>query len=378
MANMNPEDFERISRILAIRLDNIGDIVMLSPALRALRQKFPAASITLMASPVGAKASVLLPTIDKVIPWRAVWQDISGNFSGTVDQEFDFIHVLRSLEFDAAFIFTSFSQSPYPPAYACYLADIKIRAGQSKEFGGNLLTHWVKPQSDSTYQVDRNLFFLSSLGIPVIDDHIELSISETDNELAGQILKNVGIEKDEPFILAAPGASASARRYHTGRLVGIINALSKETGKKVVIIGTDRENNLIEPFVILARRNKKIIPLVGQTSIPEYAAIIQRASLVLSNNSASIHLAEASHRPMVIFYSGSDYLSQWAPRYSPARIFNKPVSCSPCYKFQCPYNLECLDIPVSEAVSQILLFLDELNGDSHHIQESSFSIGDIL
>jgi ADP-heptose:LPS heptosyltransferase len=371
---MNPEALEHLSRILVIRLDNIGDVLMLSPAIRALRQKYSTASITLMASPAGSKAALLLPGIDKVIPWRAVWQDISGKFSGTIDQEFDFINFLRSYGFDGVFIFTSFSQSPYPPAYACYLADIKIRAGQSKEFGGNLLTHWIKPQPDSTYQVDRNLFLLSSLGIPVLDNHIQLFISESDSEKANQILINAGVEKNEPFILAAPGASASARRYPINRLVDTIADLIKETGKKVVIIGTDRENYLIEPFVTLARQDKKFIPLIGQTSIPEFAAIIRRASLVLSNNSASIHIAEAFHRPMVIFYSGSDYLSQWAPRYTSARILSKPVNCSPCYQFQCPYNLECLDISAREAVSQILLFLDELSGESHRVEKGTLLI----
>jgi ADP-heptose:LPS heptosyltransferase len=122
--------FNTLKNILAIRLDNIGDVVMTGPALRALRQAAPGAKITLMASPGGSQVAPLLPWIEDVITWRAVWQDISQNAPMAPENEFELVNLLAAQSFDAAFIFTSFSQSPHPPAYACYLARIPLRAGQ--------------------------------------------------------------------------------------------------------------------------------------------------------------------------------------------------------------------------------------------------------
>src|SRR5512146_2310866 len=151
---------DSLQRILAIRLDNIGDVVMTGPALRALRQAYPSARITLMASPAGSQVIPLLPWVDDGITWRAVWQDIGQNVPVEPEKEYQRVELLKERDVEAAFIFTSFSQSPYPPAYACYLAGIPIRAGQSPEFGGGLLSHWVRPLDQAAYQVDRNLHLL--------------------------------------------------------------------------------------------------------------------------------------------------------------------------------------------------------------------------
>ncbi len=108
--------FGSLKHILAIRLDNIGDVVMTGPALRALRQAYPAARITLMASPAGSQVFSLLPWVDDRIVWQAAWQDITQNAPIMPDKELTLVELLKEQQFDAVFIFTSFSQSPYPPA----------------------------------------------------------------------------------------------------------------------------------------------------------------------------------------------------------------------------------------------------------------------
>src|SRR5512140_929377 len=125
-----------MDRLLVIRLDNIGDVVMLGPALRSLRAARPLAHITLLASPAGNQVAPLLPWINKTIPWRASWQNISAHASTEPQKEWELANLLSAGHYDAAFIFTSFSQSPYPPAFACYMAGIPVRIGQSREFGG--------------------------------------------------------------------------------------------------------------------------------------------------------------------------------------------------------------------------------------------------
>src|SRR5690242_13475360 len=191
--SMLPELWQNVRRLLVIRLDNIGDIVMIGPALRALRQALPAARITLMASPAGSQVAPLLPWIDDVLVHRALWQDASDNMGLDPPAELDLVATLRARAFDAAVIFTSFSQSPYPPAYVCYLAGIPIRLGQSKEFGGSVLSQWVKPLPDGAHQVDRNLFLLEQAGFALVGRQLELRLPGAVQEAAARQLAALGL-----------------------------------------------------------------------------------------------------------------------------------------------------------------------------------------
>ena len=119
-------------RLLVMRLDNIGDVVMTGPVLRALKENLPEASITLMASPAGSKAASLLPWVDEVLTWRVLWQDL-GRLSFDPGREMEMIETLREGSHDAAIILTSFKQTPHAAGYACYLAGIPLRLGESKE-----------------------------------------------------------------------------------------------------------------------------------------------------------------------------------------------------------------------------------------------------
>ena len=121
-------------RLLVMRLDNIGDVVMTGPVLRALKENLPSSHITLMASPGGSKAAPLLPWVDEVFSWRVLWQDL-GRLSFDWAREWEMIRTLKEGSYDAAIILTSFKQTPHAAGYACYLAGIPLRLGESKEWG---------------------------------------------------------------------------------------------------------------------------------------------------------------------------------------------------------------------------------------------------
>ena len=209
--------WERLKRVLVVRLDNIGDLVMLGPALRSLRKALPDSHITALITKAGAKIVPLLPWVDEHIVCRPIWQEISPSITFDASGDLRLAEGLRARRFDAAFIFTSFSQSPYPPAFVCYLAGIPVRVGQSKEFGGRVLTEWVKAPPDEMHQVDRNLFLLQSAGAPVDGHRLELCIPENDQRAADTLLREAGVDPFAPFVVVAPGASCAARRYDGAR-----------------------------------------------------------------------------------------------------------------------------------------------------------------
>ncbi len=335
-----------LRRILAVRLDNIGDVVMLGPALRALRERYRHAHIAGLLSPAGATVAPMLPWLDETIVARVPWQDASGTAPFDPGALACLSEELASHHFDAAFIFTSFSQSPWPPAYACYLAGIPIRAGESKEFGGSILSLAAPSLPDSAHQVDRNLHLLRCAGIPADDVRLALDVPASARDDVAALLRGHRID-GKRLLVVCPGASCAARRYEPGRFAQAALAIAQRHGLTVVTAGSDRERALCADV----SGQCGATDLAGQTSLPALAALIERADLLLANDSGPMHLADALGTPAVIAFSGTEIESQWAPRTSPAVLLRRPTDCAPCHRFECPYAMECLDIPVDDVVA---------------------------
>lgn len=94
-------DWAKVKNLLVMRLDNIGDVVMTAPVLRALKEALPGVRLTLMVSPAGANAVPLLPWVDDVIVWRAMWQQLGGG-TGDPAREAELIGLLRGRGFRCA------------------------------------------------------------------------------------------------------------------------------------------------------------------------------------------------------------------------------------------------------------------------------------
>jgi ADP-heptose:LPS heptosyltransferase len=336
-----------VRRLVALRLDNAGDVVMLGPALRAIRQALPEVHLSLLASPAGVGAARLLPWVDSVLPWRASWQDASAALPLDPSREQALISELQRRAFDAALVFTSFSQSVWPPAYACYLAGIPRRVGQAKDFGGSLLTDRIVPLPDCVHQAERNLHLVEALGIPVARRDLEIRVPAAADARAAALLHAAGLHEGAPFILVAPGASCAARRYDAMRYAQALALLARRVGLPMVLVGHAREAALLNA-ICAAARSPLVTILARDTSFEELAALVRRARLLLGNNSGPMHLADAVRCPMVILYSGSDLEEQWRPRDAPARLLRRPTPCDPCYRFECPFQMECLDIPARQ------------------------------
>lgn len=333
--------------ILAVRLDNMGDVVMLGPALRTVKTTSPEAKITLLASPAGATIAPLLPEVDDVMVLRPVWQDVGNRIAFDPARERRLVAALARRHFDAALIFTSFSQTPHTPGYVCYLAGIPLRAGESKEFGGGTLTTELRGAPDSLHQAERNLRLVEHLGFHTQDRRLALAVPDADRHAARELLATHGLPPDEPFVLLHPGASAQARRYPDERY-GEVARLLTGAGWRVVVTGVEREAALLR---VVLERAPEAVGLLGATTPGQYAALVEQASLVICNDTLPMHLADAMRTPVVVLYSGTEYEEQWRPRDTPARLLRRPTPCSPCYLFECPIGLPCLDIPPSEVVS---------------------------
>ena len=154
-----------------MRPDNIGDVVLLTPALRALRAAAPRAWIELLASPAGASVAAMFPELDGVLTVSPTWQQLTApsdaaGADAAVRAERELLERLIAGGYDVMLVFTSFSQSPWPVAHLGLLAGIGTRVVHSREFAGGVATHWVTPPPDDTHHVDRSLHLLEAIGVP--------------------------------------------------------------------------------------------------------------------------------------------------------------------------------------------------------------------
>lgn len=352
--------------ILAIRMDNIGDVIMLGPALRAVKETLIHTRLTLLASPAGSAAAPLLPWIDDVIVWRASWQDVGGSVPFDPARELELVHILKERSFDAALIFTSFSQTPHVPGYVCYLTGIPLRAGESKEFGGNTLTTELRGAPDTLHQAERNLRLVEHLGFTARDRQLAVFLPQTARESVSRLLEQAGIAAGSPYILLHPGASAQARRYPAERF-GILARRLTRAGWPVLVVGVQGEAALVTEVMQGAPAAGC---LLGETTLTEFAALIEQAALVICNDTLPMHLADALGTPEIVTFSGTDYEEQWRPRAVPARLLRQPTDCRPCYLFECPIGQMCLDIAPEVLFEAAINLLNDvrLAGATHPVQ----------
>lgn len=345
-------DWARVRRLLVVRLDNLGDVVLATPALRALRRALPEAHLTLAASPAGAALQPLLPWVDEVLVERTVWQDADGSLPLDPARELGLVDRLRSGRFDAVVALTSFSQSPWPLASLAYLAGIPVRVGISAEMGGSLLSHWVRDDQvvwAGEHQADRGLRLLAAVGIPAAGRHLELSLPVQ--------RPAAGLGLDRPIAVVAPGASCPSRRWPAAAFGRVAAGLAAE-GLAPVVVGTTAERPLVA--AVLAAAGGAATGLAGQLDAPGLAALIADAALVVTNNSGCLHLADATRTPVVALFAGTERQSEYAARTVPAALLTRLVGCSPCRAFACPYGHECLDISPAEVLDAARQLLPHL------------------
>lgn len=330
-------DWTDVRRLLVIRPDNIGDVLLAAPTIRALKAALPGARLTMLVSKAGEQAVPLVLGIDDTIVARPAWQELGDRV--TPEEERALIARLAETRFDAAVILTSFSQSPHPPALACILAGIPLRLGESSERAEGLLTHRpASPTPRELYQAERNMRLLAAIGIEG-DDRVQLTLPDEASAWASQY---------RDAIVLVPFASCAARTYDPARAAAAALALARATGTKVLLTGALSDAGRAAPLrAILGERG---IDLTGATDLPRFAALIAGARLVITNNTSALHLADAFETPVLVTYAGTDLVSQWAPRFAAHTILRRGTACTPCGLLACPIGQPCLDVPVDEVV----------------------------
>jgi len=334
--------WDKVNNILCVRLDAIGDVIMTTPAFKALKESRPGRKLTLLTSRSGgAMVASLIPEIDEVIGFDAPWMKASAPRDSLLDLEM--IRRLRMHNFDAAIIFTVFSQNPLAAAYLCYLGNIPLRLGYCRENPYQLLNCWIKdPDTEfsTRHEVERQLELVRSIGCETTDNTLSLTVPEIATQSVIYLLHNIpGFDLTRPWVVIHPGATAESRRYPTSNYAVVADVLAREFDLQVLFTGTDAEHQLVES--IRTNIGSPTTSLVGSLNLAEMAALVKLAPLLITNNTGPAHMAAAFNTPLVQLYASTN--PQHTPWRGTSRMLSHEVPCKNCFKSVCPMeHHDCL------------------------------------
>jgi len=348
-ANSSIATWGRARHVLGIRLDALGDVLMTTPALRALKAGGAERRLSLLTSTAGAEIARLVPDVDDVIVYDPPWMKATRPRSdGRADLAL--VERLRQGGCDAAVVFTAYSQSPLPAALVCYLADIPLRLAHCHENPYQLLTEWLadpEPAAGIRHEVRRQLDLVATVGCTTADERLSVRVPNAAREHAAALLRELGLRRDQPWLVLHPGASAPSRRYPPDSYAAAGRLLAREDGCQVVLTGTEAEAPLVAH--IQQGIGAPSWSLAGRLGIAELVGLISLAPLLIANNTGPAHIAAAVGTPVVDLYALTN--PQHIPWGVPNRVLSHDVDCKYCYKSVCPMqHHNCLRLVAPEAV----------------------------
>ena len=340
----------KYKRILIIRTDRIGDVVLTTPMIKAIKDAWPNSYVSMMVAPAVVDILKNNPYLDEIIVY-----DKKNTHRGVL-QNLRFILELRRKKFDLALVVHTKNRTNI----IAYLSGIKERIGYEQKFG-LLLTKKLsdtRPQGlkhESEYCLD----LLRALGIEPRDKTLFMSSNKEDDDWAESILKDHGVKTEDLIIAIHPGASSPSRRWPIYRFTEITKVLLKKYKAKIVLLGGAETVSMAG--YISDRVQNQTINLVGQISISQLASILKRCTLLISNISGPAHIAVVVGTPVVSIFSMNDAgvsPVRWKTLGKNDIVLHKNVGCKICHAHNCNIGFACLKAittgEVLEAIDKIL------------------------
>jgi heptosyltransferase-2 len=318
---------ERIKRILVRSTNWIGDAVMTTPALGAIRETFHSAEISIVANPLVGELFAHHPYCDRVIVF-----DKQKSHSG-IRGMLSFCRQLRGDRFDIAILL----QNAFEAALMAFLSGIRVRAGYRTDGRDLLLTHGVPigEEEKKLHHTDYYLKMLEYLDVRGGDRHLKLSC--TDGEIA-EARKVLG---DDEWLAINPGATyGSAKRWYPDRFAAVADSLAREYSVRALIIGGPGERDVSED--IEASMESTALNLCGRTTVREMMAVLSQCRLMVTNDSGPMHVAAAFGVPIVAVFGPTDHTTT-SPFSNNNYLIREEADCAPCLLRHCPTDHRCME-----------------------------------
>ena len=347
---------DRSERILVFRIGQLGDTVVALPAFWMLRSAFPTASLTLLTnSPVkgvgGVAVSDVLPKtglFDNVITYPSHIGGLVALFSRAA-----LANRLRKEKFDRVFYLMPRNRTVQQIARDSRflrLAGIRNISGVDFLRQNRLQFPIPVPTPEVSSEADFLVDLLKSEGLvceSVPENLLALSVEEQ-RFAVEWISNNCGVAHRQPIIAVAPGSNWSSKIWELDRFRSTVNRLISEFDIFPIVVGGPQDSSLGEALIEGWQRG---VNAAGKLTVRQSAAVLERCSLFLGNDTGTMHLAAAVKTPCVAVFAAVDWVGKWSPFGGPRnRLFRSRIECEGCHLEICPFGNRCLDIIQVDAV----------------------------
>lgn len=338
-------------RILLVRTDRIGDVVLTIPLVKILRESFPGSYLAFMVRPYTSSLVEGNPYLDEVLIYdkdkthKSVW----GSFVFL-------IKVLMKKKFDLALILHPVNRVHL----LCFFAGIPYKVGFDIKAGvlNNIKIHHVK-QLGQKHELEYNLEFLDVLGIEKKDIEFYIPLKQEREDRVEKMFGESGITAEDTVVGINPTASCFSKIWPPEYFVSLIDKLLAK-GCKIVLVGSGDKKEVV--MKLRSSMKREVLDLIGKTDISTLASVLKRVKFFISCDSGPVHIANAlGKRCIVIFGRNQPGLSfrRWGPYGKDHVVFHKDVGCKVCYAHNCTKDFECIrSISVEEVFKAALALIE--------------------
>lgn len=314
---MSAIDKANVKRILVITLSNIGDIILTTPVIRVLSKEFPGSRIDVMVGPNGKDIFDKDPRIFKLVIYD---KHISIAEKRRLQLK------LKNLKYD---LVVDLRNTIFP-----LLLAPKYRTSPIQSF-----------PKDVVHKKEKHLYRLVPFGIEDLGERSYIHITEEDENYADGLIKKNAL--NGPMVVVSPGAKSHLKRWTVEGFAEVCDSLAGECSASIVFVGTGPDKEIV---LSVARKMKnKYHDFVDKTNIRQLAGLLKRSSLLITNDSAPMHLGCAVGAKVLAIFGPTDY-RKYGPTGEFDAVVNKKLFCSPCEVAACKYGHECMKLVSADEV----------------------------
>ncbi len=333
--------------ILVFKISSLGDVILSTPSLSAIRKRFPNATIKLLVDVRFREVFDNCPYIDEIITC-----DLAGR-----DRGIGFLRLagkLRSEDFDMSVDL----QNSRRTHLLAFLSAVPERYGYRNAKLSFLLNRRLNLPQKPLGPVEHQGCVLGLLGITNIENKLKLWPKKEDKAWAEDFLRNSWLKDKQKLVAFSLSAS---RRWQTKNwglapLAELADMLASRKAIRVVLLGSAEDRDEVLEF--MQKTSAKPIDAVGKTNISQLTSLIERCDALLTGDSAPMHIAAATNTPFVAIFGPTDPRRHIGPAAN-YKVLNKKMQCAPCYKPTCSKGMKCMrSIGPEEAFNALMEIID--------------------
>jgi heptosyltransferase III len=310
---------------LVIKLRYMGDVLLATPTVRAMKAARPDARVSMMVNRGTEDVLSGNPDLDEIIVLD----------KGSLTAQSRLIAGLRHRGFDTVIDLTDGDRS----AFLSWVSGAPVRIGFNDEhrWRGMYYTQVVEPVPGVRHRIDRDLEALKPMNIQASSKNPQIWLTPEESNSADQLLDQLGIQRSQLYVILQPGARYWFKAWPTERFAELADQLRAQYGCQVLIGGSAQDIDLAQQI----RQTAKSSPVImaGRATVKQFAAIAKQSALFVGSDSGAMHIASAMGTPVVALF-GPSSPREWGPRGGPMEILYKDLDCRSCFHPTCTRDEE--------------------------------------